>query len=115
MATKASEAKSSESKRTTEKASDHFEPVAKVVKDAGPEGITLAQLSDLTGIRARVLHNVLYRLEKAEKVRRIQEAKGRKVLYASTEVKAPRAARSRKSTPAAKKSTTTKKATTKAA
>jgi hypothetical protein len=112
MATKASETKKATEapKRSTEKASDHFEPVSKVVRDAGSEGITLAQLSDLTGIRARVLHNVLYRLEKDEKVRRIQEAKGRKVLYASTEVKAKPAHRSR-----SRKSTTARKATSKAA
>lgn len=110
MATKQAEAKA-EAKRTTQKASDHFEPVSKVLRDAGPEGMTLKALEDLTGIRGRVLHNVLYRLEKAEKVRRIQEAKGRKVSYASTEVKATRSRRSTTS----KKSTTAKKATSKAA
>ena len=112
MATKQAEAKGEpqgEAKAERVKASEMFEHVSKVLRDAGPEGFDLAELSERTGIRARVLHNVTYHLEKAGKVRRIQEGKGKKVRYASTEVKAKPATRSRKST------TTARKATSKAA
>jgi predicted Rossmann fold nucleotide-binding protein DprA/Smf involved in DNA uptake len=86
----AAEKKAAPKARTTQKAEDLFEPVAKALSGAGPEGVTLAQVSDLTGVRGRVLHNVLYRMEKAGKVRRIQEEKGRRVRYASGEAKTPR-------------------------
>jgi hypothetical protein len=94
-------AKQEQPKRTNTKASDYFEPVSKVILDAGPEGLTLAELSDLTGIRSRVLHNVAWHLEKNEKIRRVGE--GRPIHYASTEVKAPRKRAPRKAT--AKKAT----------
>ena len=104
--------KADQPKRQITRAADLFEPVTKVLRDAGPEGLTLAQTSDLTGVRSRILHNVLYHLEKAEKVRRIQEAPGKRVRFASTEVKAKPAPRKRapRKAPANKKATTTKAA-----
>jgi len=76
MATKQAEAKSESRAQERVRATEMFEPASKVLSEAGAEGITLADLSDKTGIRSRVLHNILYRLENAEQVRRIQKGKG---------------------------------------
>jgi hypothetical protein len=89
--------------RTTQRASELFEPVRSVLKDH-PEGLSLPELANETGIRARVLSNVVWHLVKAEKVRKIQDSP-RKVRYVSAEVKVPRT----------RKSTTAEKAATKAA
>lgn len=49
--------------RTTVFATTEFDKVLKAVKAAGGAGISLKLLSEKTGLRARVVHNVTWRME----------------------------------------------------
>lgn len=84
----------SETQTTRVKAEDLFEPVLKAITASGPEGITLRELAEATSVRTRILSNVTYRLQKAEKVNRLGE--GRKIRYASVEAPKARKPRTRK-------------------
>jgi hypothetical protein len=114
--TKAAPATEAEAKPESSKvrAKDVQEDVLTAIQKAGPEGISLKDLEKATGLRYRVLHNVVWTLGENPKldtprIKRVGE--GRKLVFASVEAKPDRKPRARK--PAASKSTA--KATSKAA